>query len=582
MVSTTSTIAPALLSLFQNPLDLGFVSRILVVGDGSVGRDPVTPFDWTRMIAAIRGYTHRLGSFEVDLAHRGPYDRVSSSPEPAFKFLNFRFDASVNGKRVIDSYDQIWLFGFEPGNGKPPDDAEIMKPGRNPLSDSELFALSSWMNAGGGVFATGDHFFMGASMCSRVPRVNKMRRWTIAQGVPNSNIGDTSEPFKRVDTNRPEKYGSLEPPNFPPYLGSNFWDYYIRDEENQQDATPQDIEWTRYLMGVLPDDSPFPWDFAAYMPHPLLCHPLHGPIDVMPDHSHEGMCFGPDEFDTSDGHFPEFAGIKPIPEVVAYGKTLRTPPYYFEIGLQKRRPPFPMIVAYDGQMITLGRVVVDSTWHHWFDYNLVGLKGVNLDKVERYFVNVAIWLASPRWRQWDLYGEVVAAHMGYYGYQTFNPRASAYANGRSFIQRSARTLGRCWIVSILTEDILRTFNPQLYTGIREHFRSGGMPGIDRGVLSFETFEAAIAGGIVKQVYARLDPIREEYRHYGSWPATISKGELEEDLRLGIAHGLNEISQSYYRELRRSSGLMDIVRDASRKGNEEFESKYSRVLNATKN
>ena len=34
------------------------------------------------------------------------------------------------------------------------------------MTDGELKVLAEWMDAGGGVFATGDHAYLGASMCS--------------------------------------------------------------------------------------------------------------------------------------------------------------------------------------------------------------------------------------------------------------------------------------------------------------------------------------------------------------------------------------------------------------------------------
>lgn len=89
----------------------------------------------------------------------------------------------------LDSYDQVWLFGDKPGEAAASDpktpDTVIYGPHNNPLSDPELAVLASWMDGGGGVFATGDHSILGASMCSRVPRVRSMRAWTHAQCLPS-------------------------------------------------------------------------------------------------------------------------------------------------------------------------------------------------------------------------------------------------------------------------------------------------------------------------------------------------------------------------------------------------------------
>jgi hypothetical protein len=78
---------------------------------------------------------------------------------------------------------------------------------------------------------------------------------------------------------------------------------------------------------------------------------------------------------------------------------------------------FPVIGAYDGHLAGVGRVVVDATWHHWFDTNLIGCsvdlidsepmdatnpktKGFRvsnqglqaLARIQNYYRNVAIWL----------------------------------------------------------------------------------------------------------------------------------------------------------------------------------------------
>ena len=67
-----------------------------------------------------------------------------------------------------------------------------------PASDAELIKLDSWMKSRkGGLFGTGDHDFLGASMCRRIPRLGTMRRWTNADGVPPQFTPD------RIDTLRP-------------------------------------------------------------------------------------------------------------------------------------------------------------------------------------------------------------------------------------------------------------------------------------------------------------------------------------------------------------------------------------------
>ena len=69
-----------------------------------------------------------------------------------------------------------------------------------------------------------------------------------------------------------------------------------------------------------------------------------------------------------------------------------------------------VISAYNGHNVDVGRIVADSTWHHWFDINLTGiaappspyagfddtLAGRNaLRQIDAYFLNVGVWLAPP-------------------------------------------------------------------------------------------------------------------------------------------------------------------------------------------
>jgi hypothetical protein len=41
--------------------------------------------------------------------------------------------------------------------------------------------------------------------------------------------------------------------------------------------------------------------------------------------------------------------------------------------------------------------VVDATWHHWFNINLVGFPAVSAEyeKIRNYYWNVGLWLARP-------------------------------------------------------------------------------------------------------------------------------------------------------------------------------------------
>jgi hypothetical protein len=132
-----------------------------------------------------------------------------------------------------------------------------------------------------------------------------------------------------------------------------------------------------------------------------LCGP-DGPIDVLPDHEHEGEALAPTPA-AGDPSWPTKAGHQEAPDVIAWGR-IKDPTatkYGQEIGV---------ISAYDGHNVDVGRIVADSTWHHWFDINLMGLQGSGapytgfiatpagnaaLKKIDAYYLNVGVWLSPP-------------------------------------------------------------------------------------------------------------------------------------------------------------------------------------------
>jgi hypothetical protein len=66
-------------------------------------------------------------------------------------------------------------------------------------------------------------------------------------------------------------------------------------------------------------------------------------------------------------------------------------------------PPkrFGLVSVYDGDAVGLGRVVCDSTWHHWLSFNLAGIAEANnadYRKMQAYYRNIALWLARPAQR----------------------------------------------------------------------------------------------------------------------------------------------------------------------------------------
>jgi hypothetical protein len=356
--------------LYFNDEDFGLSDFL-----GIIGEDPVR--------ASVR----------ITTAHRGnPGAARLNGAKPNFVFS----DASLAG------FEQVWLFAFDPA-GK--------------LSPDEVSAVTRFMQAGKGVFATGDHENLGLAMCGEIPRVRSMRKWYWPGpgplGEPRAPDGSTAS---RHDTNRPGRNGAFS-------------------FDDQSDAIPQPITPTMYsvMLGI---------NIVERYPHPLLCGP-HGPIRVLPDHPHEGECIVPPVLDRvldvgppgnrmSVTEFPlDSAGHRVVPDVIATSRMLPGASVPGVPGKDDGKPPIPggsfgAIGTYDGHRAGVGRIVVDATWHHFININLTGTPtGSDAEKklgflhaatlpaghpervrIERdyaqiraYFQNIVMWLAPPTTQQ---------------------------------------------------------------------------------------------------------------------------------------------------------------------------------------
>jgi hypothetical protein len=300
---------------------------------------------------------------------------------PRFRFTKFGFD--------LDDYDQVWFFADQPsaqdGDDGVTDDGNIAE---FALEFDELRVLAQWMKSGGGVFAAGDHSILGASLCSKIPRVRTMRKWRHTQGVPPKSSA------ARHETLQPGT-GPVDP---------------------EADTALQPVELVlRRTGGRLPFSRPL-------APHPILTTAMLGPIDRFPDHMHEGEVIADSEVPLDlplevPGQGPEYpsttGGFRPRPHVIAFGRTTNPSPIQLEPALRSASGPldvgdlpmftkrFGLVGTYDGDRVGLGRVVVDSTWHHWFSFNLVGIAAQSSTaflKMQTYYRNVALWLATPAQR----------------------------------------------------------------------------------------------------------------------------------------------------------------------------------------
>lgn len=321
----------------------------------------------------------------------------------------FRFDDGVD----LDTFDVIWLFADNPGDKG---DAESVDAACQwPLTPSECIALSGWMNRGGGVFATGDHAYIGASLCSPIPRVRSMRRWT-------SNVPMMGGPSQN-DTLQP-------------------------GEESEHDLVPQPV-W-------------FPPGPDGDRVHPVLTT-VAGVVDHLPDHVHEGQVEADDDIDVGavilgSPEFPEWTPVfgaagagmpfapptvnptqRPRPHVIAWGA----------VTADQRR--FPLIGVYNGDLAKVGRIIVDSTWHHWFTYNLAAYEAAGNDTFRRfvgYYRNCLLWLV-PRRRRPQLVASMLAGAVAERAVWLTSPALAPAA-----FRRTATGLLAAWVSQPMLADLV--------------------------------------------------------------------------------------------------------------------------------
>lgn len=358
--------------------------RILIVCDDDFSYSPDQKFGLTELIGALQS-PGVFVNFSITKAHRETSVYSAEADIQEFRFDNpDHFSAS--------KFEEIWFFGLRRSN----ETVSLMSP-------AELRIVSQFMDGGGGVFATGDHEDLGAPLCGQIPRVRSMRKWKFNQ----AQIQDGYENYDPSSGDGPPVLGPFRHDTL---LSGHDPTFTFDDQSDDLAAT---IIPKIYGMGNR--------YFQVKYPHPLLCGP-RGVIDVLPDHMHEGECIVPDDLGQStsfDGYnsveYPSAGGFQPVPDVVAKGIVSAHETDNTAIGsvqdVTSNAKEFGCIGAYDGHSAQVGRVVVQSTFHHFVNINtngtgsdssdLVKQEGFyaseeGLDQYERiqaYWRNIAIWLA---------------------------------------------------------------------------------------------------------------------------------------------------------------------------------------------
>jgi hypothetical protein len=289
-----------------------------------------------------------------------------------------RYPDQTGNPRKIDQcllkpYDELWLFGFYRENDGPGFDDTTGGP-RNELEEDERLALSEWMT-NHGVLIAGDHaeprlggtvddpvetfLCLGKALGKRVPRAGQMRKW---EGPPtNAEVSS----FNTLVTT-----AQLD----------------VTSDTAQSDEVPQKL-----LLSLLSPDS---------LTHPIFSGKDAGgnykPIDIFPDHRHEGEVIVPAELDDEWPHPEDLHGRQ------------RRGPVIVANGCDKRSCRSGAVLAvYDGDGLGAGRIVADSSWHHYFNTNLRGLKVAGDDDpdnkafalISQFYPNLALYLAPEEKRR---------------------------------------------------------------------------------------------------------------------------------------------------------------------------------------
>lgn len=288
-----------------------------------------------------------------------------------------RFEDPQNPSKLtkarLDQFDEVWFFGkyqarvegeFKPQYGGLD----------NELDDGEVQALGEWMEEKrGGVLITGDHsqinlpeqssftnqlYCRGRALGYRIPRARALRVW---EGPPTNE--------KKGSFNTLVLQGVRGPDDSP---------------ELQEDDAPQTIQLI-----------PFGLDGS---PHPIFMGKRQK-IEILPDHMHEGAALAPSAEELSvveeliENEWPKVNEKIHRPRIVAYGFDKRSLP----------PQPTGVVAVYDGDPVNRGRIVADSSWHHYVDPNLrrLGRDGddSNLDLMSQFYRNLVVWLAPRALRE---------------------------------------------------------------------------------------------------------------------------------------------------------------------------------------
>jgi hypothetical protein len=337
----------------------------------------------TTMIKHLKAHEPAFAKIEVELVSRSSNSQIHA-------------DNKLDAER-LQKYDEVWFFGVHQVS-RDNFTLGVLRGGpQSDLQTGEVSELAAWMKVegekgkGGGVLMTGDHanprppdahpfdddeagkkedfLGLGRALGRRVPRAGQLRKW---EGAPTA--------YEENSFNTQVEVASIN----------------INSLQLQLDSTPQQLILQTF------DDKGNP--ATGGQPHPLFFYKEGAFIQIFPDHAHEGAVVLPPNLDDTN-MWPVGTAIQPQPRVVAQ-------------SIDKRNSRLlNILAAYNGDNANVGRVVADSSWHHYLDVNLLNFppdpqQDSVADQIGQFYGNLAMWLApiSVRRKMADAMFEWLANH----------------------------------------------------------------------------------------------------------------------------------------------------------------------------
>jgi hypothetical protein len=313
---------------------------------GIASDDDKEGYGTSRLKRLLETKTLAFAEFEVTVINRNA--PLNGSPPP-----------QRLTKDLLLPFDELWLFGFY--QIRVEQDFDKKFGGRdNELDQTEIDALEEWMNSGG-ILISGDHsepppnrpatdpietfLCLGRALGHKVKRAGELRQWK----GPFTNVSSSSFNTLVRTAKDPET-----------------------EDELQADSIPQSI----ILLPFEADGSP----------HTIFRGTKETTIRILPDHKHEGQLILPDL-----RNWPPVS--TPIPH--------KPKPRFVAMGCDKRScESHPVLTVYNGDEAGVGRIIADSSWHHYLNKNLEGLEGTSaFDLLKQLFHNMAFYLAPLSKRQ---------------------------------------------------------------------------------------------------------------------------------------------------------------------------------------